>query len=50
MGQVCVLEQLQRHTVEWIGLSVQKVVVIQEIEPKVRFLILQSLYTCMRQL
>ena len=28
-----------------IGLSEQKVVVIQEIEPKVRFLKLQGLYT-----
>ena len=46
MRQVCVLEQLQRHTVEWIfGLSGQRVVVIQEIKPKVHFLILQSLYT-----
>ena len=35
---------------EGIGLSGRDVVVIQEIEPKVRFLILQSLYTYMRQL
>ena len=47
-GRVCVLEFLQRHTVEWeIGLSEQKVVVIQEIKPKVRILILQGLYTFM---
>ena len=33
-----------------IGWSERDVVGLQEIEPKVRFLILQGLYTCMRQL
>ena len=45
MGQVHVLERLQWHMVDWIGLIRRDVVVIQEIEPKVHFLVLQGLYT-----
>ena len=42
---MCVRDSTQLRGISWSG---RYVVVLQEIEPKVRFLILRGFYTCKR--